>query len=126
MINGRGKGAEGEREFCRWLQNTLDLGYLPTRDLEQVRSGGADVTCLRPFLFEVKRCEALAQRTWWLQVMRAARAVPGSIPVVCFRQNRQPWRFLLSATYLGLDSGFLQLEETEFTVWLQKYYNISK
>lgn len=124
-INVRAKGAGGEREFCGWLERTLKLDHKLTRDLEQVRSGGADITCLSPFLFEVKRCEALAQRAWWLQVMKAARAIPGSIPVVCFRQNRQPWRFLLSASYIGLQNGYIQLEEQEFTNWIKNYYRIS-
>lgn len=122
MINGRGKGAEGEREFCRYLQEVLELQTTPERNLDQVRNGGADVCEVSPFLFEVKRCEALAKRDWWVQVMKAARQNPGSIPVVAYRQNRKPWRFLISASYIGLEIGFIQLEEMEFTAWLKKYF----
>lgn len=125
-INVRTKGAGGEREFCRWLQDTLGLQKTPERNLDQVRNGGADICEVCPFLFEVKRCQALKQRDWWVQVMTASRQIPGSIPVVAFRQNRQPWRFLISAMYIGLDKGYLQLEEMEFKSWLKNYYNLNK
>jgi len=124
MINGRSKGAGGERELCRWLQDTLGLQRTPERNLDQVRNGGADVCEVSPFLFEVKRCEAVSKRAWWVQVMKAARQTPGSIPVVAYRQNRKPWRFLISASYVGLEIGFIQLEEMEFTNWLKAYFDL--
>ena len=124
MINGRGKGAEGERSFCRWLQETLKLQKTPERNLDQVRNGGADINEVAPFMFEVKRCEALAKRDWWVQIKKASNTVPGSIPVVAYRQNRKPWKFLISAQFIGLEKGFIQLEEVEFAKWLKNYYNI--
>jgi len=124
MINGRGKGAGGEREFCKWLQETLNLQKTPERNLDQVRNGGSDINEVAPFMFEVKRCEALAKRDWWVQVKKAANTVPGSIPVVAYRQNRKPWKFLISAQFIGLEKGFVQLEEVEFTQWLKNYYNV--
>ena len=33
-INSRNKGATGEREFCRWLEENLRLDFLPQRNLE--------------------------------------------------------------------------------------------
>ena len=124
MINGRSKGAGGERELCRWLQETLNLQTTPERNLDQVRNGGSDINEVAPFMFEVKRCEALAKRAWWVQVKKASNTVPGTIPVVAYRQNRKPWRFLISAEYIGLDLGFIQLEEFEFVNWIKNYYGM--
>lgn len=120
MVNSRGKGAEGEREFCRWLKQTLKLSFLPQRNLEQVRSGGSDVVDIHPFIFEVKRCQGLSLKEWWAQV--CTDTPDNKISVVAFRQNRQPWRFLISARLIGLDKGFMQLEEHVFIPWLKKHF----
>lgn len=116
-INGRAKGSAGEREFCEWLYNKLELEEKPTRNLEQTRDSGADIVCVEPFIFEVKRCQRLALRDWWLQVSKA-QFDDRKIRVVAFRQNQQPWRFLISAKYIGLEVGYIQLEESEAIRWL--------
>lgn len=117
IINVRRKGAAGEREFCSWLKRTLKLKTLPTRNLEQVRSGGADVIDIPPFVFEVKRCEQVFLPTWWAQVCTASNR--GDIPVVAYRKNRKPWRFLISAKWIGLERGFIRLEEKIFSEWIK-------
>ena len=104
-INSRAKGAAGEREFCKWLYEHFDLSEMPERNLEQVRSGGADVLSVRPFVFEVKRVERLDLQAAWTQCVIAARKAGGE-PVVAHRVNRQPWRFLISAKHIGLDLGY--------------------
>jgi len=115
-INSRTKGASGEREFAVEIKKQLNLEVLPQRNLEQVRSGGADIIDVPPFVFEVKRCESLSKRKWWLQV-RSATEHHDAIPVVCYRQNRQKWRYLISANHIGLKVGFIELEEIEFWNW---------
>jgi hypothetical protein len=115
MVNARAKGASGEREFCKWISDSLDLEHTPTRNLEQVRSGGADILGVDPFVFEIKRVERVNRKKWWLQVKAAAE--PGSIPVVAYRQNRKPWEFLIPASCIGLTYGYIVLEEKEFTAW---------
>ncbi len=122
-INSRGKGSEGEREFARWLQEKLELDFLPQRNLEQSRGGGADIIDVRPFLFEVKRCEVLAFRDWWLQVIVASKKTIESVPIVAYRQNKQPWRFLISAKNIGLRVGYIQLEENEAIQWMRIVLN---
>ncbi len=119
-LNSRSKGANGEREFAKWLQDNLGLDFLPQRNLEQVRSGGADIMNVEPFCFEVKRCQVLNLKQWWVQVTKAFRR--GDIRVVAYRQNRQPWRFLISAGYLGLAEGFIQLDEKVGKQWLKDTY----
>jgi len=121
LINIRKKGQQGEREFCKWLLKTLDLKELPSRNLDQVRSGGADILAVSPFVFEIKRCETLNLKAWWKQVSTAAY-YPGDVPVVAYRKNRQPWRFLISSVHIGVPKGFVQLEEKEFCKWLKNHY----
>lgn len=121
MINSRAKGAAGEREFCKWLQMTLELDFLPTRNLEQVRSGGADIIDVHPFSVEVKRCQQISLRDWWIQVKKSVTDF-NPVPFVAYRQNNQPWRFLISANYIGLEKGYIILEEPEFRKWIQNYY----
>lgn len=119
-INARNKGANGEREAAKWLKKLLKLDYTPERNLEQVRDGGYDLY-VHPFIVEVKRCERLELRKWWRQVTIASNFLEG-IPVVLFRQNRQPWRLLISASYVGLRAGFVQLDNTETKEWLKWMY----
>ena len=116
-INCRTKGANGEREFIKWAQSILDLNEEAKRNLEQTRNGGADiyVDC---FAFEVKRVEALDFRKWWMQAKRQAGT--DYIPVVVYRQNKQPWRILISAENVGLDYGYIALGAREAVKWLQK------
>lgn len=118
-INSRAKGARGEREFCEWLRNTLDLDFTPQRNLEQVRSGGSDILDVYPFVFEVKRVEKLQLKKWWLQVKAACRHDENLIPIVAYRQNGKKWSFLIPAVYICIEHGFIQLDENVGKKWLQ-------
>lgn len=117
-INSRAKGAAGEREFCTWLFENMNVP-MPTRNLEQVRSGGADIIEIEPFFFEVKRCEQLSLFSWWIQVSKAVKSAcnPSIIPVVAFRQNRMDWEFLIPAKEIGVEKGFLRISERTFLQW---------
>jgi len=117
-INARTKGAKGELEFCRWLFDNYNVP-MPTRNLEQVRSGGSDIIDIEPFFFEVKRCEKLSLFAWWAQVSKAVRNshIETAIPVVAFRQNRKDWEFLIPATEIGVKKGFLRISERTFLQW---------
>jgi len=117
-LNVRAKGANGELEAAKWLHKWLNLSSVPARNLEQVRSGGHDLL-VPPFVIEVKRCEALAKKSWWAQVIAAT--MPPLCPVVMFRQNRQPWRFLLPAALLEVDSGYLEVEAEIFLPWAAEF-----
>ena len=64
----RDKGARGEREFCLWLYDNLQLETVPARNLEQVRRGGADIIDVEPFAVEVKRQERVCRKKWWSQI----------------------------------------------------------
>lgn len=124
-INARTKGASGEREFCDYLHTTFALEEKPCRDLEQSRSGGADVIC-PPFAFEVKRRETLDLSGWWLQISQAVKnkncSAFGLVPVVAYRQNRKPWEFLIGMEHLiPGSSGFVHVSKTNFERWVKFY-----
>jgi hypothetical protein len=119
MINGRNKGANGEREAAEWLATKFNLGIKPERNLEQVRKGGHDLLGFPPFAFEIKRAETLNLRDWWLQAVHSCTD-EYHIPVVMYRQNRRKWQFLISAQLIGVDKGYIHLEEREFILWATK------
>ena len=118
-INSRNKGVTGERFAAKWLYDNLKLDDIPLRNLEQVREGGNDLTGPAPLSIEVKRCETLLKRDWWMQAVSGTTALLDT-PVVMYRQSRQPWRFLISARCIGLTSGFVQVEEREFVKWASR------
>ncbi len=124
-INSRSKGAGGEREFCRWLYDNMNVP-LPKRNLDQVREGGADIIDIEPFFFEIKRCEVLSLDAWWLQVVVACResgAIQEPMPVVCFRKNRKPWEFLISAKHINCNKGYIRINERIFLEFSAKIRN---
>lgn len=94
--SSRRKGAGGEREFFK-LMNGL-LGHEAfKRNLMQSRQGGADDSEHDLVAVEVKRVERLACTQWLTQAREQARKV-NKIPVVAYRQSRQPWRVLIELT----------------------------
>ena len=118
-INVRSKGANGEREAASWLQQQFKLEHRPERNLEQVRRGGHDLLGFSPFAFEIKRSQAIDKRNWWLQAVTSCTE-EYCIPVVMWRPNNQPWRFLISAKNIGIKTGYIQLEQREFVFWASK------
>jgi hypothetical protein len=111
-INAIKKGKRGEVEFCEWIQKNLDI--LTERNYNQAK-GGADVI-IKDFIFEVKRREVLNLNSWWNQVLIAKEnhREKDLIPVVCFRQNRKAWEFLIPAALIGIEQGYLRANETVF------------
>jgi hypothetical protein len=114
-MNVRQKGANGELEAAKWLHKWLRLKEIPQRNLEQVRSGGHDLTGVGKLAVEVKRCEKLAHSMWWDQ---ACRECPKNmLPVVMYRQNKKKWKFLISAQTIGIEIGYIELDMEVFIRW---------
>jgi Holliday junction resolvase len=88
----RNKGQVGERELLKLLGE--ELGVELSRNLLQTRESGADCLGIRGFAVEVKRQERLCLPAWWRQAVKQGE-MHGAEPILAFRQNRQPWRFLL-------------------------------
>jgi hypothetical protein len=110
MVNGRTKGASAEREFIALIQEIVDdaLGdkrFELHRNLDQTRAGGCDVAGAPPeydfVAVEIKRQEQLSIDKWWEQACSQAR--PGQVPVLAYRQKRQPWRVVMRVKMIGTD-----------------------
>ena len=97
MINSRNKGASAEREIAKLLYD--ELGVKLSRNLEQSRTGGHDLTpeqsggLLDGYAIEVKRYAKITTsllRGFWLQACEQAKRA-NKVPVLIYRQDRQDW-----------------------------------
>lgn len=93
----RRKGKDAELELAEKLRERL--GVKVERNLNQNREGGYDLKGL-PVALEVKRREALSLTTWWEQAVEQAVGTR-KLPVLAWRQNRQPWRFRVPLPFFG-------------------------
>ena len=122
MVHSRDKGKKGETEFINQFGSLFPNPI--KRNLDQTRDGGADVTGCEPFVIEIKRVEKLQPNIWWTQVTRAASGTPlkDTIPIVAYRQSRQPWRFLLPASLIVPDPGFVIATPEVFIKLVTSHY----
>ena len=105
-INSRSKGGRGEREVIALLQPIVDDVYrqagkqapqLQRNSMQANGLGGCDIVGLPWLAIEVKRCETLLLDQWWQQC--CSQAQRGAMPVLVYRQSKQPWKVRL---YAGL------------------------
>lgn len=91
----RNKGARGERELAKLLEEQLGLSV--TRNLMQTREGGHDLNGL-PVALEVKRQETLKLNEWWSQAEeQGIRA--NKMPALAYRKSRHPWMFRVPISF---------------------------
>ena len=83
MAKSRAKGKGYEAEVRDALKAA---GYQTARNLEQVRSGGADLTPIGPYVIEAKRRARLPFLAWMEQATAACG--PSQKPVVICRGDR--------------------------------------
>lgn len=94
------KGRRGELELAGILRS---YGYNVEPGKAQSYGVEPDVIGLPGCHLEVKRCERLQLPAWIEQAERDAQRMNDGVPVVIFRQNRQPWRVCLRlADFLAL------------------------
>lgn len=118
----RRKGQRGEREIVDLLQAVVNEVYsrvymtstehipLLQRNTLQSDRGGYDIVGLDWLAPEVKRCETLNLKEWWLQCK--AQAKPHQTPVLFYRSNGQKWRVRMLG-YLTDGLGYCQsLDQT--------------
>lgn len=107
--NPRRKGSRGELELCALLSD--ELGIPLKRNVDQARNGGADCLELPGYCVEIKRREALDRDAWWEQATAQARKHGGE--AICFyRQNRKPWRALMTGNGTYRDVGMVDALDT--------------
>jgi Holliday junction resolvase len=108
MTNSRNKGANGEREVARLLEQHLGIKF--ERNLEQSRTAAhADLIPSDegfPFIIEVKRHAKgwTCAPAWEAQVFRAAEG-SSLHPCVAYRFDGQQWRFRVWFDALALGLG---------------------
>lgn len=129
-MNARAKGSGGEREFCEWLFRKALVITEPTRNLEQVRSGGIDVIPKdHPFVYEVKRVEMITELTldkWWAKAIidcgKHNRAHhEDREPIVAYRKNRGDWSFIIGVEkLLGVKGSYAIVKANTFIRYAQK------
>jgi Holliday junction resolvase-like predicted endonuclease len=124
MVNPKQKGKAGENEACLWFaKHVFDNTVVLERNHNQTFIG-CDIVA-HPFIVEVKRREALAYDKWWIQInkvyLRLQEFNQAYIPVVMFRQNRKEWEFLISATTIGSNVGWVHIPAVRFKDWAKRY-----
>jgi hypothetical protein len=96
VVDSRGKGARGEREFI-----AVHLApYWPEakRNLDQFGDDKRDAINCAGAHWQIKRTEKLAL---WAAIAQAeTEATAGAVPIVAFRRNRSPWYCALRAEYM--------------------------
>lgn len=111
-INIRTKGAEGERQVARALNEVIirvlqKHQWSPEvikacekgvqRNQNQSAVGGSDLSHVYGLAIEVKRQEQLSVNTWWTQCVAAAGR-NREFPVLVYRQNHQSWSVVMYAS----------------------------
>lgn len=89
MQKRKGKGAE--LELARLLSERL--GTVVKRNLGQSRDGGHDLL-ISGWAMEVKRAALPRVSEWWEQTLLQAEK-SGLRPVLAYRANFKPWRFVI-------------------------------
>ena len=99
-INSKKKGAQGEREFSKWLFNNLQQ-YSARRGIQFSGSADSpDVTHdIHGIHFEVKRVERLNLEQAMKQAIKDSEG--RSVPVVAHRKNRGDWHMTIRADDLS-------------------------
>ena len=93
MTRSRTKGVGAEREAA-------DLWTGAGFTVRGLEAGGDHLIAAEVAVFaqEVKRCERLKIPEW--QRQQARDAVPGTIPLLTYRQNREPWNSVIATADL--------------------------
>jgi len=106
----RDKGAAAEREVFKIIRDTTGIDIM--RNLEQYQGTDSDAHILG-FCIEIKRVEQLSLKTWWDQVLKVARK-SREVPVLIYRQSRQPWRVMLP----WASTSYMLHDDTALAEWM--------
>jgi Holliday junction resolvase len=115
MINSRQKGANGERELARLLED--ELGCKFKRNLDQYQDGGFDLKLknvdecnhvdvfLDKLAIECKRYSKVTESDicyWWIQAVNQTLN-NNKIPILAYRKDRESWKFVVPMKILNHD-----------------------
>lgn len=120
----RNKGKAAEVEVYHWLNETVATvvghGKWFQRNQNQTASSGSDLSNPFRLSVEIKRHETLSINQWWAQCVKSAKMEHG-IPVLIYRQSRQPWRAVIEMIdcYGGIYT--VTMSADNFETWLRNY-----
>lgn len=119
----RSKGQRGENELAALLSD--ELGIPIKRMLGQERDGGADLH-VGPLRIQVKRCETVRLAEWWRQTCADAGE---EMPVLAYRQSRQPWKFVCALFDVMGDYGLsdgpcVEMPMESFVAWAREIIEV--
>ena len=120
----RNKGKAAEVEVYHWLNETVATVVGPgkwfQRNQNQTASSGSDLSNPFRLSVEIKRHETLSINQWWAQCVKSAKMEHG-IPVLIYRQSRQPWRAVIEMIdcYGGIYT--VTMSADNFETWLRNY-----
>lgn len=99
--SSRDKGSRAEREFINAILDELG-GFFGAIDKNwNQREGQRYDLKLGPFAVEVKRVEKLSLGSWWLEAVKQAEMNKHLMPMLAYRQSRQPWKIVLTLRDVG-------------------------
>lgn len=92
-MNSKAKGSAFERDVSKQIE--AFCGIKTKRNLEQTRSGGADLVGFPGWVIEckIRKDGAWIQECWWSQVLAESQKL-GLRPALIFRVSRQPIRVM--------------------------------
>lgn len=108
-INSRNKGAAGEREVAKIIDDLL--GITVQRNLDQWRAGGFDLTGLEGWAIEVKRAKKPLLSAWWKQTIEQAR-INNLKPVLWYRLDNQKWRVVVPMNLIS--RGLIESQDIDY------------
>jgi hypothetical protein len=111
----RNKGVRAELEVLSVFRDELGLD-MKRNSQAQYEEGGHDIE-IPPFSIEVKRQEKLSLKSWWGEAVE--QAGNQFIPVLIYRQSRQPWRAVMPMSAI---SGMFTINEAG-QLLLPEWYN---
>lgn len=120
----RNKGKAAEVEVYHWLNETVATvvghGKWFQRNQNQTASSGSDLSNPFRLSVEIKRHETLSINQWWAQCVKSAKMEHG-IPVLIYRQSRQPWRAVIEMIDCYGGIYIVTMSADNFETWLRNY-----
>lgn len=134
-IDVRVKGAEGERQVARELNQVIQsllvkhdipipVQAVVQRNQNQTAVGGCDLTGCFGIAIEVKRQETLYVNAWWKQCTEQASRNK-EFPVLLYRRNKEQWKAVMNVWLQMPGSAAIQVRAEvdwqSFLTWFREW-----
>jgi Holliday junction resolvase len=135
VVNSKQKGSNGERALKSKFYD--ELGFYLVRNLSQAAKGGYDASVRKfddqdapvviPFAIEFKRDEKMTTEKMWQQAITQTTQTC-NIPVVIYKRNYKPWKFImaLDAIRLKSDGNFTAPFEQTVEMYDALFFDVAR